>query len=365
MHPTLRYAAAAALVVALAGFGAAVLTRTADIGNRPFAGTGPLPQALQRSWRPVGARMGARGTSPSNYVFVSFDPTTVRIETKEAATSSASLVGRERFEVRATTMPDQWHCRVDDTGTYLFGLSAGDRHLTLTPVSDACPERAAILMGDWVPEDIGELPAGRYASTFRPFGGGESGRLAFTVPTGWADYDSFSATTFSLLKPASVPTGYDVGTSGGPGIVMLSDAAPTSRGQPNQAGGCTDLGAGVVRTPAAMAAWLRTLPGLVVTAPTPVSIGGLSGVMVDLSVDPAWQSPCPLGGTNVPLDTFTGTDPAGELVRLFGTGRARYILLDGGDGSFMVIDIQAPDEATWGAFLADAMQVVGSFEFTR
>jgi hypothetical protein len=356
LNPTLRSVAAAALVLAVAGLGAAVLTRTADIGNAPLARPGPLPAALQGMWRPVGARAMP---AAAYYVDISIDATTIRIASKDEVHSSALLVGRDRIELRATRLDDHWHCQVGDPGVYLFGLTAADQHLTLTPVGDACAERAAVLTGDWVPQDIGDLPAGRYVSPlFRPFGGGVSGRFGFTVPTGWADNDGH-ATSFILLHAESAPRDWDLGFDRS-GIWLLSNAVPSSH-----AAGCTDLGAGVERTPAAMATWLRTLPGLVVTPPTPVSISGLSGVMVDLSVDPGWQSPCPDGPPGLPLDTFQGLAPEGQLLRLSGTGRARYILLDGGDGSAMVIDIQAPDEAAWGPLLAEAMPIVERFEFAR
>jgi hypothetical protein len=48
-----------------------------------------------------------------------------------------------------------------------------------------------------------------------------------------------------------------------------------------------------------------------------------------------------------------------------GETRARYILLDRGDGQTLLIDIEAQDAAPWPAVLAAAMPVVNTFEFTR
>ena len=121
--------------------------------------------------------------------------------------------------------------------------------------------------------------------------------------------------------------------------------------------------AGVGRTPEAIAAWLRTLPGLVVSSPTEVTIGGLRGIMVDLSDGSRLDAHCDAG-----LYTFSlsGSDGGGwsSRLRLIGTGRARYILLDRGDGSALVVDIEAPG-AEWDAFVADSMPIIDSFEFTR
>ena len=42
---------------------------------------------------------------------------------------------------------------------------------------------------------------------------------------------------------------------------------------------------------------------------------------------------------------------------------ARYIFLEQPDGNSLLIDIEAPDEATWDALVAEAMPIVESFQF--
>ena len=46
-------------------------------------------------------------------------------------------------------------------------------------------------------------------------------------------------------------------------------------------------------------------------------------------------------------------------------GATRVILLDRGDGSTLLIDVDIRDEAAWDVLLAEAMPVVQSFEFAR
>ena len=113
----------------------------------------------------------------------------------------------------------------------------------------------------------------------------------------------------------------------------------------------------------ALSDWLRTLPGLVVSAPTEVTIGGLRGIMVDLSMAPGWTPTCDAGLYTFSLSGSDGGDWSNRL-RLIGTGRARYILLDRGDGSALVVDIEAP-AADWDAFLTDVQPVLDGLEFTR
>jgi hypothetical protein len=87
--------------------------------------------------------------------------------------------------------------------------------------------------------------------------------------------------------------------------------------------------------------------------------------MVDLSVVPGWTPTCAPRG--IYTFSFWGSDSGGwsDRLALNGSAMARYVLLDRGDGSALVIAVEAPDKATWDAFIAEAMPIVQSFEFTR
>jgi hypothetical protein len=365
MNRYVRLAATAAVIVVMAGFGTAVLTLTGGVGSAPSAGSGLLPTSGQAEWRPVGTRQHptlSGGISQSDLDIV-IEPTTITIfEWHGDVRNSASLVGADRLDLRMLNNPvvqwpvaggteprTVWHCHVGDAGTYTYRLSSGGRHLSFTPVSDACTERATILAGDWVLTDLGDLQPGRHEATdFRPFSYGTTGRLAYTVPDGWAG-GAMKNGLFGLRRP----TGSDSA-----GITLISNAYASDQVAPcNVNGGAVGVG----RTPEDLTNWLRTLPGLVVSAPTEVTIGGLRGITVDLSMAPDWTPTCDAGLYTFSLSGSDGGDWSNRL-RLTGTTRARYILLDRGDGSSLVIEIEAP-AADWDTFLKNVQPVLDGLEF--
>jgi hypothetical protein len=330
-----------------------------------------VPAVLQAEWQPVGTHSLPGLSGPSPALDISVGQTTITIHNWHVdVLNSASFVGPDRLEVRASNMGWYWHCQVGDVGTYAFSTSSGDQRLTLTPVSDTCMERATVLNGDWTRTDIGDLAAGRRVSPYwTPFDRGTSGQFSYAVPSGWAAIDESSDSSIMARSNASEQAE----------IRMLANVVPES-----QDGACALIRPAVGSTPAAVAAWLADLPGLVVTSPTAIKVGGLSGVMVDLSVVPGWTNTCPneqSGGPGRPRDdapfVYTFSDPAH---RSLGTGcclrstpllivaadrRVRYLLLDRGDGSTLVIDIEARDNATRDAAVSDAMRIVDTFAFTR
>jgi hypothetical protein len=354
MNPYVRLAAAAGVVLA-AGLGAAALTQTGGVGSAPSARSGPLPASLEAEWSPVGDHplpFMHSGTEVLGWDIV-IGSTSLTIFDRIDVHSTASLVGPDRFELRTLDLGSQyWHCHVGDAGTYEFRLSPGGQRLTLTPVSDACADRAVVLQGDWTRTDIGPLQPGRHEATdFRPFSYGTTGRLAYTVPDGWAGGPDMKNGLFGLGRPSG---------SDSARITLISNAYASDQVAPcNVNGGAVGVG----RTPEDLTNWLRTLPGLVVSAPTEVTIGGLRGVTVDLSMAPDWTPTCEAGLYTFSLSGSDGGDWSSRL-RLTGTTRARYILLDRGDGSSLVIDIEAP-AVDWDTFLKDVQPILDGLEFTR
>jgi hypothetical protein len=213
-----------------------------------------------------------------------------------------------------------------------------------------------MLTGDWDHTNLGPLAPGRHLATpIRPFGGGTTGSFYYTVPAGWKE-EAESQSEFAISGPAV------------PWISVLSNVIPATQDQ--YCGGPAPGEVG--RTPVEVAAWLATRTGLVVTKPVPVSIGRLKtigrldGVMVDVSVARNWNEPCtsvPQRGTSVTTFVDAGSGDSGPVV--VAETRARYFLLDRGDGQTLLIDVGAQDDATWPAVLAAAMPVVNDFEFYR
>jgi hypothetical protein len=111
---------------------------------------------------------------------------------------------------------------------------------------------------------------------------------------------------------------------------------------------------------------LATRPGLSTVGPVPVTIGGLSGQQIDISIAPDWTGDCPPpdGGPFVPLlysPNFIswGAEP-GE--------RFRIIVLDvaglpSGMYATVMIVVYAAPGAAWDDHLPASMALVESFEF--
>jgi hypothetical protein len=333
-------------VLALLALGAALVVGSYLIRPR----TTLEPAALRSGWTSVGTRVtpyqnGNHILRPSNRVDIVISEADVGWQSLKAdVLNSKALVGPDTLELRLlSVLPPELECRRGDAGTYTFSLSSSGQNLTLTPTDDTCETRAAVLAGDWIRNDIGDLAPGRHVSLqFRPFGGGTSGQFSYVVPSGWVE--RYECQTCVFLNAASS----DLAT-----INVWSNVAP-STGDASCASP-VDVG----RTSAAIAAWLTALPGLVATAPTPVTIGDLHGFTVDLSLARDWIGTC--GEPSVL--TFSGADGTGMVV--VGQTRDRYVLLDRGDGQTLLIQVQAPDNETWDAVIAAAMPIVESFEFIR
>ena len=111
-----------------------------------------------------------------------------------------------------------------------------------------------------------------------------------------------------------------------------------------------------------------TRPGIVATAPQPISIGGLDGQWTDLSLDPDWTGTCPFDPTVRGVTLFTDENPTSDDGTPFWgiseTERMRIIALEATQGRNVMIVLSATDDpGRFDAMLAEAMPVVESFEF--
>jgi hypothetical protein len=95
-----------------------------------------------------------------------------------------------------------------------------------------------------------------------------------------------------------------------------------------------------------IAAWLVANPNLTATAPEPVTVGGLAGVLVDIAASGAYATDCPndqdtypAGVPIVPL--FAGAGSGDLTWYVGGTERMRLYLLDLPGGGNLVISIDA------------------------
>ena len=143
------------------------------------------------------------------------------------------------------------------------------------------------------------------------------------------------------------------------GIYILRDVAI-------QAATCEDKPEpGVGRMPSEMGDYLRNHVGLATTEPEAVNVGGLDGVMIEVSLAPSWTQTCHYseGQPNVPL--FWGADADSGLEWSIGpSAKSRFYILAMPGGGNVLIDISAyPDGAEFEALLEAALPVVESITF--
>ena len=350
MDPRRLLAAAAVVALLIAGIGSALVLRTPAVGvspsPSPSAGAISDPALLVGSWTSVGTRHvpfqnGSHTIDTLIRTDISIGDTDLRwANVKTELLSSKAIVGPDTVEFRmVSTSPPEWKCQIGDAGTYRFSISTAGQRLTLMAISDVCAVRQGVLAGDWLRTEMGDLAPGRHVPALvKPFGNA-GGQLSYTVPVGWTDnWECAECLVLTSPLAATIYLDTDVEVSGCP-----------------PGGGSA----------AAVAAWLRTLPSLAVSTPTAVRIGGLSGVQVDVSVGRGSSTDaCPFFVDGSGIVTLQALGEPDRQVSVPSLGIARWILLDRGDGSTMLIDIESEDKAG-NDLLARAMPVVNSLEFVR
>lgn len=179
--------------------------------------------------------------------------------------------------------------------------------------------------------------------------------LTYTVPAGWNNFcDEPGAVCFT--PPGGNPNGVDNGKSD---YVDVFTSVANSAG-----GGCPADRPGPIHTPRAFAGWLRHLKSLAVSRPAAVTLGGLSGYVVDVRMRKGWRKLCP--GFKPPpyVETLTGRGPSPsglshgigprpELQRLYLLGYR------GGTLAVELLALKGP------AALRAYAQVVETFTFAR
>jgi hypothetical protein len=149
---------------------------------------------------------------------------------------------------------------------------------------------------------LGPLPAGEYrTTTFEP-------QIGYTVPQGWTNLEDRPG-DFRLSQPRDTRSGpfqpfrqYGDQESayGGSffGIYRNAHAAALD---------CDELWQGHVgTTPDELVAWYETVPGLIVSEPLAVTVGGLDGLQIDLSLE-SGAGTCSFDGhTAIPLTIGNG-----------------------------------------------------------
>jgi hypothetical protein len=115
-----------------------------------------------------------------------------------------------------------------------------------------------------------------------------------------------------------------------------------------------------------LVSWLVAAPGLVVSEPIPVNVGGLNGVRLDLQLDPAWKRTCFFseGMPAVPLVVHEAKWGAYHLAMLPDSSM-RWYVLHADDGA-LIIDIDdGPENLSREELMATGTEIVESFAFSE
>ncbi|WP_307025951.1 LamG domain-containing protein [Arthrobacter globiformis] len=194
---------------------------------------------------------------------------------------------------------------------------------------------------------LGSLNAGTYSTTsFEP-------KLSYTVPPGWANGEDLPGNV--LLKRNDDP---EEGAWGGSYIGVYQNVrAPALCGEEAQPG--------VGTSAAELAAWYRTIPGLEIVRAAPVTVGGLSGVALDLRVSDGWRSPCPLDGVIHAVPVIIGGGVSALHHVIGAPVEMRLFLLDWEKGNVAIEVTAVLEQHSLMDYLggAGAGAVVDSFEF--
>jgi hypothetical protein len=183
---------------------------------------------------------------------------------------------------------------------------------------------------------LGKLVAGTYTTVgFHP-------QITYQVPAGWSNFEDLPG-NFLLIPPRGRLSGVDPGTSDFIGIYAHITAEPPK---------CSGPASNVAETPAAIAAFISRQHGLVVTKAKPVSVGGLNGLLIDVSL--AKGSKGSKGGC-----VIVGLAPSGLEHGPVPGGVMRLYLLD---NNGMTLAIEVTDVSA-GRHLEEYAKVVKDFQF--
>jgi hypothetical protein len=190
------------------------------------------------------------------------------------------------------------------------------------------------------PTPLQALAGGTYTSAaFRP-------PVTFTVPEGW-------------VMPADTPLYLTLRPVENDLIGVHLFADPKAASQDASCPAAAEPGVG--GSAAELVEWIQARPGLIVSSPAMVSVGGLSGLMVDVGLKADWTQACPFadGMPSVPLFN----SPAIDHWVVVGNERLRLYVLDVPGGGTVVVDLDAFDGDQVEDLLARSTSIVKSLKF--
>lgn len=186
------------------------------------------------------------------------------------------------------------------------------------------------------------LPAGEYrSSAFSP-------PVTYRLPDGWLI--AGDAADYFGLQPASSPM---------VGIYLFRSPLPAS-----QDPACpTTAEPGVGTTARELVDWIEARPGLAVSDPETVTVGGLVGFRIDVAIVAGWTPSCPFANGLPTVPLFVSAASEGFRWVVAGSERLRLDVLDVIGGGTVVIDIDSFEGSLMDAFLPAAIPVVETMRF--
>jgi hypothetical protein len=234
----------------------------------------------------------------------------------------------------------------------VIGILSGCAGATSSPTPNPTPTQAATPspvptpdtnLPSWYttserPTGQGILPAGSH--TTQSFSPG----FTFSVPEGWVNPSESGA--YIELFPDTPANQAEFARSESLAQVLDMGVHPTPWFT------CESLENNRGATAAEMVAAASANEALAVSDPVDVAIGGLTGMQFDVQRNPDWTGTCPADSELPP-----GLDPADE--------RTRGIYLDVPGRGVLIIHLHSMSSAEHEAFLAEAMPIVESFQFSQ
>ena len=381
MSPTVRWLAAGAAAVILAGVGFTAVNRFSETGPgaptpppdaspsesaSPAAGA-PLPASLRHPFLGPSRDVPPLGVGDRRVIDLTDGSFYYANGDTQWLHSTAQVEGSEL--VLTMTEPTGG-CATGNEGRYPWSLSPGESFLTIDAGTDPCASRLGVMPGTWQrsnclnPDNncLGVLEAGTYSSLYvrpdlAPNGTwtADFGAFRYIVPVGWANSaDGPDHYAFMRAGP------YEAGETGGGAVTPDSFTLLVRPGAARLHSGCSEEAEpGIGNTRADLAAWLRGHPGLVVTEQPDVTIDGNPATVLDLGVADAWTETCNEAAPFVAAPVFF----SGYHWALAKNDRMRVILVDlpSGTTAAIVIDVESP--STFEALIDETMPIVESFDF--
>lgn len=374
MNPNIRWLAAAAAGLVVVVVALAAINRPTDDNVGPSSSpvaspSSPafeIPNELQSLWlsdpRSITGLDADAGVSLRFTATAGFAMNGSLTDRPDRLLSSVEILDDDT--IRLVNDNATQDCGAGEAGEYTWSMSTSGETLDLTAVTDACANRLEAVPGTYwrmdCPSDsncIGTVDAGTYGSQFLdPFvAPGDEwsprfGALTYTVPGGWVNRSDFPG-EFMLAPEGAPDTTY---------VAIVSDVVVASR-----ADNCSEEQDPDAATTAEGIVAALSRAGVTVSTPVPVTIGGLSGLRVDLALEEDWTTPCPWSEERPYAMLFVdrAVEP-GFAWGLLGETRMRTFLLNIDADRAILIDIETATEAEQADVVDEATAIVESFVFT-